>query len=312
MSGWRAGLVALALGSMVLAAGWFFTRDTGPSDPGSSTTIPVDADVTLACPSAYQLACDGLASRLGAARATYRPGTEIGEGTLVIAAVGDYPEGVTATPFARSPIAIAIWQERSPALQRGCAIDISCLIDQAGVSWSDLGGPASWGTVALGLADPTEGIADLEAWRLFVEAGVAQSPGFGSNVRLRAPDEGQLTSDLILFPSRADAVVTSEVAIASQLENARQRAGRLAVFYPDPTPFVVVGVYGEGRAARNLAEELSGEELQALLGSLGLRPLAGEAVDLPEGLGSPGGELAAVDPAQRETLVASWQEVVGG
>jgi hypothetical protein len=311
VSGWRAGLVALALGSVVLAAGWFFTRDRGPVDPGT-TTIPVDRDVTLACPPAYQLACDGLASRLGIARATYRPGATIADGMLVIAPAGDYPEGVNPTPFARSPIAIAVWQERSPALQRGCDIDIRCLIDQAGVSWADLGGPASWGTVALGLADPAEGMADLEAWRLFVEAGVTQSPGFGANVRLRASDEGQLTSDLVLFPSRADAVVTSEVAIASQLENARQRAGRLAVFYPDPTPYVVVAAYGEGRAARNLAEQLNSEELQALLGSLGLRPLAGEAMDLLEGLGSPGGELAAVDVAQRETLVASWQEVVGG
>lgn len=311
MSGWRAGLVALALGSVVLAAGWLFTRDTGPVVPGT-TTVPIDADVTLACPPAYDLVCDGFASRLGASRTAYAAGTEIGDATLVIAPAGDFPAGVTPTDFARTPIAIAVWQERAPALQRGCDISIACLIDQAGVSWSDLGGPASWGTVALGLADPAEGTSDLEAWRLFVDAGAAGQDAFAQSLRLRAVDEGQLTADLVLFPSRADAVVTSEVAIASQLDNARQRAGRLAVFYPDPSPFVRVAVYGEGRAARNLAERLSGEDLQALLGSLGLRPLAGEPVDLLEGLGTPGGELAGVDPARREALVGSWLEVVGG
>ncbi len=309
MSGWRAGLMAVALGGMVLAAGWASSRDQAPAPPGS-TTIPQDADVTLACPLAYQLVCDGLAARLGTARGVYRQGTEIPGGTLVIAAAADLPDGIGATHFARTPIAIAIWQERAPALQRACPIDITCLIAQAGTKWSDLGGPASWGNVTLGLADPAEGIADLEAWRLLVEAGVDSS--LAGNVRLRAPDDGQLAADLVLFPSRADAIITSEVAIASQLQNARQRAGRLAVFYPNPTPFVVVAAYGEGRSARNLAGQLIDEELQALLGSLGLRPLTGDPIDLLEGLGSPEDELAGVDSAQREGLVRAWDEAVGG
>jgi hypothetical protein len=155
-----------------------------------------------------------------------------------------------------------------------------------------------------------EGIADLEAWRLFVEGGV--TAGAGDNVRLTAPDDGRLMADLVLFPSRADVVVTSEVAIASQLQNAIARAGRLAVFYPDPTPFVSIGAYGEGRAARNLIESLNTPELQTLLGSLGLRPLTGEAQDLMDGLGSPGGELAPVDIAQKESLVQAWNQLVGG
>jgi hypothetical protein len=155
-----------------------------------------------------------------------------------------------------------------------------------------------------------EGIADLEAWRLFVEGGV--TAGAGDNVRLTAPDDGRLMADLVLFPSRADVVVTSEVAIASQLQNAIARAGRLAVFYPDPTPFVSIGAYGEGRAARNLIESLNTPESQTLLGSLGLRPLTGEAQDLMDGLGNPGGELAPVDIAQKESLVQAWNQLVGG
>jgi hypothetical protein len=309
MSGWRAGLVALAVGGVILAAGWALNRDRPPDQPGS-TTIPEEADVTLACPPAYALVCDQLALRWGTARATYRPGDEPGAGTLIIAPGADLPPGSDPLVFARTPIAIAIWQERAPALERACPIQISCLIDQAGVAWSELGGPAGWGMVTLGLADPAQGIADLEAWRLFVDAGA--DPDLGTHVRLRAPDEGQLTADLILFPSRADVIVTSEVAIASQLENARQRAGRLSVFYPSPTPFVTVAAEGAGRAAARLAEQLMSEELQALLGSLGLRPLTGEAGELPAELGDPDGEMAPVDPADREALVEAWRVAVGG
>jgi hypothetical protein len=307
MSGWRAGLVALAVGGVILAAGWAFSRS--PDLPGS-TTIPEEADVTLVCPPAYSLVCDQLALRWGAARATLRPGDQPEAGTLVIAPRSDLPPGSDPVVFARTPIAIAIWQERAPALERACPIQVSCLIDQAGVAWSELGGPTGWGMVTLGLADPAEGIADLEAWRLFVDGGAGQ--GLGSHVRLRAADEGQLTSDLILFPSRADVIVTSEVAIASQLENARQRAGRLAVFYPSPTPFVAVAARGAGRAAERLADQLLTEELQGLLGSLGLRPLTGEAAQLPSELGTPDGEMAPVDPADREALVEAWRMLVGG
>lgn len=310
MSGWRAGLVALAVGGVFLAAGWALTRDDAPVDPTSTTIDPVDADVTLSCSAALDLVCDQLAIRFQAARTTYRPGAEIPAGTVVIAPVVDLPTELTVTPFARSPIAIALWQERSPALRQGCEITILCLVGQAGVAWADLGGPESWGAVTLGLAEPSEGIADLEAWRLFVEAGVGA--GAGEHVRLTASDDGRLMADLVLFPSRADVVVTSEVAIASQLENAIQRAGRLAVLYPDPTPFLSIGAYGEGRAARNLIEDLNTPELQALLGSLGLRPLSGEAQDLMDGLGSPAGELAPVDPLQKETLVQAWNNLVGG
>ena len=310
MSGWRAGLVALAVGGVFLAAGWALTRDDAPANPSSTTVDPGNADVTLACPPAFDLVCDQLAARYRAAHVTYRLGAEIPDGTVVIAPVADFPSSLTVIAFARSPIAIAIWQERSPALLRGCDITILCLIGQAGVSWADLGGPESWGAVTLGLADPAEGIADLEAWRLFVEGGV--SAGAGDSVRLTAPDDGRLLADLVLFPSRADIVVTSEVAIASQLQNAIQRAGRLAVFYPDPTPFVSIGAYGQGRAARNLIGDLNTPELQALLGSLGLRPLTGEAQELMEGLGTPAGELAPVDVAQKETLVQAWNDLVGG
>ena len=85
---------------------------------------------------------------------------------------------------------------------------------------------------------PDEGIADLEAWKLIADA----SPGddFGDLVTMSSTDDGALLVDLVLFPSRADAVVASEAAIGSQLDNLRTRAGRLVVFYPEPGPFLAV------------------------------------------------------------------------
>jgi hypothetical protein len=223
----------------------------------------------------------------------------------------DFPAELAATAFARTPIAIAVWGERAPTLERECGeVDVQCLVDNAGTAWDELGGPATWGSVLVGLADPTEGAADLEAWRLV--AAVNPAAGFGDAVRLRAADGGQLLADLVLFPSRADGVLASEAAIASQLENARARAGRLVLFYPDPGPFLNISAYGEGRAARNMAERLLEPEIQVLLGSLGLRPLTGEATNLQRDLGIPGSELPALTEVEKPALISSWQATVGG
>jgi hypothetical protein len=223
----------------------------------------------------------------------------------------DLPPELAAVPFARSPVAIAVWGERADTLVGTCGtIDISCLVENAGTPWPQLGGSSEWGTLFLGLADPESGLGALEAWRL-VEAA---NPGadFGSSVPLRGTDDGDLLANLVLFSSRADGVVASEVAIASQLENARARAGRLAVFYPDPTPFLSVVAYGEGRAARNLVDSLTGADMQAMLGSLGLRPITGEAINLLRDLGTPGAEMTGVSAAERTTLLESWNTLVGG
>jgi Bacterial extracellular solute-binding protein len=309
MSGWRAGLVALVVGGLVLAFGWVATRN---GSPATSTTVPgvENPDVALACPPALQLACDGLAQALGTSRRALPQG-EVPADTVVVDFAGDISGELAAQPFARSPIAVAVWGERAPTLEEACeVIDVDCLVANAGETWEDLGGPATWGTMLLGLADPTEGIADLEAWRLVAAAN--PGPELREWVRLRAPEGGQLLADMVLFPSRADAVVTSEAAIASQMENARARAGRLVVFYPDPAPFLQIAAHGEGRGAQDIVERLLSEDIQALLGSLGLRPLTGEATNLLRDLGTPGAEMPAVPEADKPALISGWQSVVGG
>jgi hypothetical protein len=307
MSGWRAGLVALALGGVILAIGWVIGRDEA-APPPSSTVPGVDSDLTLACPESFSLVCANLADRFGLARSGFVPEADLAPDTVVIAYAADLPPEATA--FARSPMAIAIWAEKAPRLQEVCGeINPACLVSQAGTTWEELGGSPDWGTLRLGLADPESGPADLEAWKLIA---VERPPaGFGQFVPLTSTDGGNLMRDLVLFSSRADVVVSSEVAIASQLANARARAGRLEVYYPEPTPYLPVAAIGRGRAADGFIESLLAEEIQSLLGSLGLRPLTGEATNLLEDLGQPGAEGVLVTEAERPALIASWNTLIG-
>jgi hypothetical protein len=184
-------------------------------------------------------------------------------------------------------------------------------VSNAGRTWSDLGGSASWGSLGLGLADAREGAVDLEAWRLVDGAG--PPTGFANAVRLQSADDGALLSDLVLFPTRADAVISGEAAIAGQLENAQNRTGRLDVFYPAESGWVEYHVIaGGGRNANRLLSDLQASELHGVLGSLGLRPLEGEATGLMQGLGQPGTPLPALTDAERDSLIASWTSTFGG
>jgi hypothetical protein len=308
MSGWRAALVALAVGGLVLGIGWVVA--SSPATPGATTPATTGqssgSEVTLLCPVALDRVCEELSVRLAVGRDRWQEGTPPADHQLVVAPSAEL-DG--ATLFARSPVAIAVWHERSRVLVNTCGGTITpiCLVEHAGDAWSDLGGPTSWGQLTLGLADPASGTTDQEAWRLFSDL----EPGerLGRAVRLVAEDDGRLMADLVLFPSRADVVVTSEVAIASQYENARTRAGLLDLFYPDPAPWIDYGVVsGDGREARRVAEQLTAPEVQAILGSLGIRPVVGEVGELMEGLGQPGTPLPPLDAGQIGVLISSWEE----
>jgi hypothetical protein len=290
----------------VLAIGWWLNR---PDGPGSSTTTAAPAGAAiLACPPALDLACDGLAAAVGARRGVYSGG-EIPDDTVVLAEAAALP--ADAAPFARTPVAIAVWHEKAPTLAGACGgIDVACLVANAGRPWTELGGSAAWGSLGLGLANATAGQVDLEAWRLVDAAG--PGAGFPDHVRLQAADDGALTADLVLFPTRADAVVSGEAAIAGQLENAQNRTGRLDVFYPAESGWVDYrAATGGGRAADRLLEDLLSPELQATLGSLGLRPPTGEASGLMQGLGQPGTALPALTDAESSALIASWTSKFG-
>mgnify|MGYP001765988609 CR=1 FL=1 len=204
-----------------------------------------------------------------------------------------------------------MWTSRSPpTLAPGCggAITRACLEGAYGKQWGELGGDAAWALFKVGLADPTRSTSALEAWRLVAGSGGVPA-GLDDSLRVRAADDAALMLEVAQFgPPRADAVITTEVAIAGQLENVWD-VGRLEVYYPDPGPWVeYVAVAGGGDASR-LVERLLSAETQALLPALGLRPASGDGAGLPAGLGTPGQPFAPLDAAERDALLAAWQEL---
>ena len=308
MRSWRSAMIAAAVGGLILLLGYLIERTpdegvTPPTSPDSSS------EAVLTCPAALMPACAALAAELGTTVQSYRTGSDPGRGTVVIAPAADLPADLEkGAVAARSPIAIAVWQERDGVLKTHCGgtVDLTCLSSAIGASWRDLGGLESWGGFKLGLADPTASEAGLAAWRALAPSGVPVE--LGAALRLTSADDAELMADLLLFgTARADVVVTTEVAIAGQLQNAPGRGGRLVVWYPDPAPWVtyVVATRG-GKGTDDLIEGLLGSDLQSKLGTFGLRPARGEASGLPEGLGVPGIALPNLDETQRAALLDAW------
>jgi hypothetical protein len=308
MSNWRSALIAAAVGGLILLAGFLIER--APDDGTTPPTSPDSAsEAVLACPAALMPACAALAAELGTTVRSYLAGSDPGPGTVVIAPAGDIPaELETGEVAARSPIAIAVWQDREGVLKTHCGgtVDLTCLTSAFGESWADLGGLDSWGDFKLGLADATATEAGLAAWRGLASSGAPAE--LDAALRLTSADDAELMADLLLFgTARADAVVTTEVAIAGQLQNAPGRGGRLVVWSPDPAPWVtyVVATSG-GKGTDDLIADLLDGDQQSRLGTFGLRPARGEAAGLPEGLGVPGIALPDLDEAKRAALLDAW------
>ncbi len=310
MSGWRAALVAAVVGGLILAAGYLIPRISDRSPTAPSTTVTAGEAPPLACSPGLEAACRALAPSLGSEVRTFRPGSDPGEGVVVVAPAADLPAGLEPGPVvARSPVAIAAWLERADILRARCGVvDLACLAGAYGRSWEELGGLDSWGDFKIGLADATATESGLQAWRVVAEDGVPAA--LAASLRLRSADPGSLMTDLLLFgASRADAVVTTEVAIAAQLPNAPGRGGVLVVSYPDPTAWVEYVAAGRGRGTEDLIARLAEPEIRALMGPVGLRPPAGDPIGLADGLGTPGQPLPPADDSTRATLVGAWNDL---
>jgi hypothetical protein len=66
--------------------------------------------------------------------------------------------GKPSSPIARSPVVLAMWDDRAAALEQSRChgqIKWKCVGDAAGRQWTESGGPADWGTAKAGLTDPT-------------------------------------------------------------------------------------------------------------------------------------------------------------
>ncbi|MDH5372656.1 MAG: hypothetical protein OEX97_06900, partial [Acidimicrobiia bacterium] len=199
MKNWRTPLIAAAVGALVLGAGYLIER--APAEgAGPSTNQDSRTDAVLACAPALMPACEDLADQLGTTARIYRTGTDPGRGTVVIAPSADLAQDLeVGASVARSPIAIAIWQDRESILRSHCGgtIDLACLSTSYGETWKALGGLESWGSFKLGLADPAVSEAGLASWRAVAGSGVPS--GLAAGLRLTATDDAGLMADVLLF-----------------------------------------------------------------------------------------------------------------
>jgi hypothetical protein len=239
--------------------------------------------------------------------------------------------GEPGPTLARSPLVIAIWDDRREALASTCpASDItwSCIGDRSGRPWPEIGGPEAWGAMKPGHPVPDRTAVGLltlgqasgsklgrtdyasndfadpafRAWFETLERGV---PYFTS------PPRTPLDEMLSKGPAAFDLTGSTEAAAGPAIARSRDR-DRLSIIYPSPlaTADVVlaapIGSDGEDRL-RDLLE--SDEGSSALAGAgwrvEGLPTLEGVPTqpDLPPDNGLP---RAGVLQALRNL----WIEVV--
>ena len=306
MSGWRAALVAVAVGAVILAAGFVFGRDEGPS-----VSQPDDGGgVALACAPGLESACRVVAAELGVPYRTWSVGSGVPDRTVVVAPAADLPDGLEAGPvILRSPIVIGAWRQRALVLLSRCgALDFECVAGALGMSWSEIGGSPEWGDVKLGLADPAASEEGMLAWS--AAASLADPENMALSITLVASSDGRLASDMVLFgDSRADLAITTEAALAGQMANAPGRGGRIEVFYPVSSPWVEYVAAGRGRGVSSLKERLSAPDLEPLWAAAGVRSAVHQVSTLLDGLGQPGSVDPAPDSPSRGRLLTDWKEV---
>jgi hypothetical protein len=309
MSGWRAALVALIVGAVILGIGYLIPRlgaDAAPPDDGDAEDT---SGVVLVCAPVLHQACQAVADELDLDTARLEPGRSLPDRHVLVAPASELPEGSEpGPPLVRSPIVIGAWLERSQILSARCGtIDLDCLAGAVGERWEDLGGNDTWGDFKLGLASPATSESGVLALAMLTPA--VERSDLAASLRLVARDDARLTEDLVLFgDSRADVVVTTEVSVFNQMENAIGRGGRLEVFYPASSPWVEYVTVAKGFGAGRLVDRLSDPAILRLFAGSGVRPVTG-TWDLPPGLGTAGATAAPPDSGTRATLLEVWEQL---
>lgn len=183
----------------------------------------------------------------------------------------------TGEVLARSPVVLAVWNERTDKLAPHCqdrAVGWRCLGDNAGRPWPDIGGDADWGPLEVGHApvSTATGLAVLGA----------ATAGFFAHLPVTALSSAELDDEeyarwltaleksipagtrptvatmLQRGPSAFDALGTLETE-AGPLLHRSPRNPKPTLLYPSPvvTADVVLGTTG-GRSAEVLTELVSG------------------------------------------------------
>jgi hypothetical protein len=335
----RAGAVVIA-GALIVLAVWARGRldERGSSGDGTSTAAPA----TLVCVTELDSVCRALGQNHS--DLTVRVEDEATTEQALVAPSFDpanppfdawltlqpFPEmvseqrarallpaalGDTSDSLARSPLVVAVWNDRRAVLEATCAAGFTwrCIGDNAGRSWADIGGSVVWGSVK-----PSHSAPDTTASGLLVLAQASGSyfertdfarndfdgdPGFGQWFEqleraipsFPVPPRTPLDEMLSKGPSVFDLTGSPEAAAGPSIARSRDK-DRLSILYPSPATVadvVVVPVADNSRGGR-VTRLLQSDELAGLLAQAGWRvdgqPLA-DGVDptyeLPDDPGIP-------------------------
>lgn len=300
-----AGMIAAA----VLVRGWLDQRD----QPGGGSSPASGDQLTLVCVTELEAVCVQLArnqpgiqvrtedvattiASLSASDAdasaidgwlTFAPFPELVDEQRARAGLQPILADPTA-PLARSPLVMAVWNDRRAVLETACpagGITWRCVGELAGRPWVDLGGGAAWGAVKPGQPTPDRtaagwlalaqaagswfGRTDFAAndfqvpafrrWFEQLERGVPSYP---------PPPRTPLEEMLSKGPATFDMAASTEAAAAGPIARSRVN-DQLSIIYPSPLSTAdvvlapVAGSDGEARL-RRLVE--SGDAADALTG----------------------------------------------
>ena len=209
--------------------------------------------------------------------------------------------------LARSPLVIAIWNDRRDVLATRCdggVIDWRCIGTVAGTPWGSTGAPATWGSVKPGQPAPDTTAAGLLSLGE-ATAGWFGSSDFASNdftdpafrawfTRLEQavpsyPASPRTPLDDMLFtgPASFDLAGSTEAAAGPAISSSRD-SGRLTILYPSPltTADVVLAPVAGSPAGGRLMKLMQSDDAAAALAAAGWRvpgqPPAAGIPDQPE------------------------------
>ena len=193
--------------------------------------------------------------------------------------------------LARSPLVIAIWNDRRDALQQRCGGDITwkCIGDVAGTDWGTDAPQSGWGSVKPGHPTPERTAAGLLA------LGEATSSWFGtadfasndfSTPEFRAwftrleraipsfpvPPRTPLDDMLFTGPASFDLAGSTEAAAGPAISASRD-SGRLSILYPAPltTADVVMAPVAGSDAGDRMKNLIESDQTAAALAASGWR-----------------------------------------
>lgn len=194
--------------------------------------------------------------------------------------------------LARSPLVIAIWNDRRDTLSTRCAggtITWKCIGEVAGTAWGTTAPLDTWGAVKPGHPDPDQTAAGLLALGE-ATAGWFGTASFASNdfndpafrvwfERLERsvpsfPTPPRTPLDAMLFagPSAFDLAGSTEAAAGPAIATSRDN-GRLSILYPAPltTADVVLAPVAGSQAGGRLMKLMQSQDAAAALAGAGWR-----------------------------------------